>query len=101
MDMQGNVYQRALLKLVREGRISEGEIDEAVRRILRVKFILGLFERPYADPEEAKRIVKCREHIEAALEAARRSIVLLKNDGGSPTAEQGYRFTSCYRTVSG
>jgi len=81
MDMQGNVYQRALLKLVKDGRISEEEVDEAVRRILRVKFILGLFERPYADPEAAKRIVKCREHIEAALEAARKSIVLLKNDG--------------------
>ena len=81
MDMQGNVYQRALLKLVKEGRISEEEVDEAVRRILRVKFILGLFERPYADPEAAKRIVKCREHIEVALEAARKSIVLLKNDG--------------------
>jgi beta-glucosidase len=80
MDMQGKIYQRTLLHLVEEGRISEKEINEAVRRILKVKFMLGLFERPYADPETAGRIAKCREHIEAALEAARESIVLLKND---------------------
>ncbi|MEM2739507.1 MAG: glycoside hydrolase family 3 N-terminal domain-containing protein, partial [Candidatus Bathyarchaeia archaeon] len=82
MDMQGGVYQRALLQLVEEGKLSEEDIDEAVRRILKVKFMLGLFERPYADPERAERIVKCREHIEAALEIARKSIVLLKNIDG-------------------
>lgn len=81
MDMQGDVYRRTLLQLVREGRISEERINEAVRRILRIKFKLGLFERPFVDPERAKRIVKCKEHIEAALEIARKSIVLLKNDG--------------------
>jgi len=81
MDMQGDVYRRALISLVREGKISEDLIDEAVRRILRVKFKLGLFERPYVDPDRARKIIKCREHIEAALEIARKSIVLLKNEG--------------------
>jgi len=81
MDMQGDVYRRALVQLVREGRIPEGLIDDAVRRILKIKFMLGLFDRPYVDPERAKKIIKCREHLEAALEIARKSIVLLKNDG--------------------
>jgi len=81
MDMQGDVYRRTLISLVREGKISEDLIDEAVRRILRVKFKLGLFERPYVDPDRARKIIKCREHIEAALEIARKSIVLLKNEG--------------------
>ena len=81
MDMQGDVYRRALISLVREGKISEDLIDEAVRRILRVKFKLGLFERPYVDPDRARKIIKCREHIEVALEIARKSIVLLKNEG--------------------
>jgi len=81
MDMQGDVYNRALLRLVKEGRIPEESINEAVRRILRVKFMLGLFERPYVEAERAKRIVKCKEHLEAALKIARKSIVLLKNEG--------------------
>ncbi|MEM2792258.1 MAG: beta-glucosidase BglX [Candidatus Bathyarchaeia archaeon] len=81
MDMQGDVYRRTLLQLVKDGRISEDRINEAVRRILRIKFRLGLFDRPYVDPERAKYIVKCREHVEAAVEIARKSIVLLKNDG--------------------
>jgi beta-glucosidase len=81
MDMQGDVYRRSLLKLVEEGRISEDRINEAVKRILKIKFKLGLFEHPYVDPEHAKKVIKCREHLEAALEIARKSIVLLKNEG--------------------
>ncbi|MEM1507168.1 MAG: beta-glucosidase BglX [Candidatus Bathyarchaeia archaeon] len=81
MDMQGDIYQRALLYLVKEGRVSENHIDESVKRILKIKFKLGLFERPYVDPEKAARIIKCEEHIKVALEIARKSIVLLKNDG--------------------
>ncbi|MBS7648869.1 glycoside hydrolase family 3 C-terminal domain-containing protein, partial [Candidatus Bathyarchaeota archaeon] len=65
--------------LVREGRISEE--TNGVRRIIKIKLRLGLFERPYVDPERAKRIIKCKEHVEASLEAARKSIVLLKNEG--------------------
>jgi len=84
MDMQGDVYRKHLLRLVREGVVPEERIDEAVRRILTLKFRLGLFENPYADPERARRVVKCREHLEYALEAARKAIVLVKNDGVLP-----------------
>ncbi|HID30944.1 MAG TPA: glycosyl hydrolase, partial [Desulfobacterales bacterium] len=81
MDMQGDVYRRNLARLVKEGQVSEKVIDEAVKRILRIKFKLGLFERPYVDPERARTAIQSRENIETALEAARRSIVLLKNEG--------------------
>ncbi|MCD6509728.1 MAG: beta-glucosidase BglX [Thermoprotei archaeon] len=84
MDMQGDVYRRALRKLVEDGAISEKLIDDAVRRILEVKFKLGLFENPYANPERARKVVKCKEHLDFALEAARKSIVLLKNEGVLP-----------------
>jgi len=80
MDMEGDVYQKNLVRLVREGEVSEGTIDEAVRRILRIKFMLGLFDRPYVDPERASQVIQSRENLEAALELARRSIVLLKNE---------------------
>ena len=70
-----------LLRLVREGKVSEAALDRAVARNLRAKFLLGLFENPYVDPERAARVTNSREHRELAAEAARRSIVLLKNDG--------------------
>ena len=69
-----------LVNLVRDGKLSEKIIDEAVRRILRTKFWLGLFEDPFIDPEYAEKICDCEEHRRLALEAARQSIVLLKNN---------------------
>ncbi len=74
-------YMQPLVESVREGLVPMEWIDRAVSRILRLKFRLGLFERPYVDPERAGRVVHSQEHQELALEAARRSIVLLKNDG--------------------
>jgi len=71
-----------LINLVKEGKLSEDVINEAVRRILKVKFWLGLFEEPFIDPEYAEKICDCEEHRQLALEAARQSIVLLKNDNG-------------------
>jgi len=76
-----------LLTLVKKGEISEELINEAVRRVLRVKFWLGLFENRYVDPEYAERICDCEEHRKLALEAARKSIVLLKNDGTLPLSK--------------
>lgn len=67
--------------LVRTGRLDEALLDQAVRRILRAKFTLGLFENPYADPEYAEVIVNCQEHKDLALEAAKKAVILLKNDG--------------------
>jgi beta-glucosidase len=80
MDMCGNVYQSSLIQLVRKGKVSEKTLDEAVRRILSIKFRLGLFERPYVDPERPRKVIQSKEHVRTALELARRSIVLLKND---------------------
>jgi len=81
MDMMGDIYQKTLVQLVKEGRIPEKLIDESVRRILRIKFMLGLFERPYADPALSRKIILSQENVEAAREAACKSIVLLKNEG--------------------
>jgi beta-glucosidase len=72
-------YQ-ALLGLVRDGKLSEALIDRAVARNLRAKFLLGLFENPYVDPERAARVTDSVEHRALAADAARRSITLLKND---------------------
>jgi len=71
-----------LLELVREGTLPESVIDERVRPMLRAKFQLGLFEDPYVDPREAERAVREPSHRELALEAAAKTITLLKNERG-------------------
>ena len=81
MHMHGPGYAEALHELVREGTISESEIDRSVRRILEAKFRLGLFEKPLVDIERGRQVIYRPEHVATALEMARRSIVLLKNDG--------------------
>jgi beta-glucosidase len=68
-----------LPSLVKSGRISEAAIDQSLRRILTVKFELGLFENPYVDPSEAEKLVRCKEHRDLALDAARKVMTLLKN----------------------
>jgi beta-glucosidase len=73
-----------LADLVKSGRVSEAALDRCVARVLRAKFLAGLFEDPYADPDRAERVSNTPEHQALALEAARRSIVLLKNDGILP-----------------
>jgi beta-glucosidase len=73
-------YLDALPRLVKSGKLPERIIDRSVTRILRIKFMLGLFENPYQDPAVAARLAQCPEHRALALEAARQSIVLLKND---------------------
>ncbi|MDT0647155.1 glycoside hydrolase family 3 N-terminal domain-containing protein [Zunongwangia sp. F260] len=81
MDMEGGAYEAGLLDLVEEGKIDENLIDDAVKRILRVKFKMGLFEDPYrySNPELAEQI-SYEEHKEVARDIARKSIVLLKNE---------------------
>jgi beta-glucosidase len=71
-----------LADLVRSGRVSEAALDRSVARLLRAKFLAGLFENPYVDPERAEQVSNTPEHQALALDAARRSIILLKNDGG-------------------
>ena len=76
-----------ILGLVKEGKLSEKVVDEAVRRILRVKFWLGLFDEPYVDPDYAEKICGCEEHRKLALKAAREAMVLLKNSGILPLSK--------------
>jgi beta-glucosidase len=71
----------ALLRLVKEGKVPVALIDRAVARNLRAKFLLGLFENPYVDPERAARVTNSAAHRALAAVAARRSITLLKNEG--------------------
>lgn len=82
MDMQGLGYDEFLLKLVKAGKVSEKKIDDAVRRILAMKFRLGLFEDPYryCDEEREKKEILSAEHLEKARDVARKSFVLLKNN---------------------
>ncbi|HEX8353437.1 MAG TPA: glycoside hydrolase family 3 N-terminal domain-containing protein [Pyrinomonadaceae bacterium] len=71
---------KALAQLVREGKVAEATVDKAVARNLKAKFLLGLFENPYVDPERAERVTNSDAHRALAAEAARRSITLLKNE---------------------
>jgi beta-glucosidase len=80
MDMADGIYLECFPRLVKEGKIPEAVIDEAVRRILRIKFRKGLFERPYTDATIAPRVILTKEHKDAALAAAHESMVLLKNE---------------------
>ena len=91
MHMHGVYWNEYVCELVREGRIPESRIDESVRRILGVKFRLGLFEQPYADEETTMDVRLCDGHRKTALEAARKSVVLLKNDGVLPIDPQQCR----------
>ena len=84
MHMHGPEWNTFVCELVREGKISEKRIDESVRRILTAKFRLGLFEKPYADEEQSMQVRLCEEHRQTALKAARKSIVLLKNENVLP-----------------
>lgn len=82
MDLQGAVYYNYLKKSLAEGKVSQLTVDNAVRRVLKLKFQLGLFDNPYkfSDTEREKRVVFSKENREAARDMARKSIVLLKND---------------------
>ena len=84
MDMMTYGYLSHLEELVRSGAVKEAAVDEAVRNILRVKFLLGLFENPYVDVEAGKAVQYAPEHLEAARKTAEESAILLKNDGVLP-----------------
>jgi beta-glucosidase len=80
LDMMGEVYMTHLADEVRAGRVPERVVDEAVRRMLRVKFHLGLFEKPMVNPALTGDLLQTREARAAARDMARESIILLKND---------------------
>jgi len=81
LDLPGSANYRTLAEQVRSGLVQERDIDRSVGRILAVKFMLGLFDRPYADPALAQKINRCDTHRALALETARKAVILLKNDG--------------------
>jgi len=77
----GQGYLTEMVQNVEEGKVSVANIDRSVRRILKTKFLLGLFENPFVNPDKAKEIVHHPEHQIVALQAAKEGIVLLKNEG--------------------
>ena len=87
MDMVSSLYHDHLAQLVRSGEVPEAAVNEAVRRVLRVKLALGLFEHPYADESKEAGAMLRPDSITLARNAAEQSFVLLKNDtvsGGKP-----------------
>ena len=84
LDLQLANTSDGLLEQVKSGKIPEKVLDESVRRVLRLKFELGLFDEPLVDPEKAAAVVRSPEHRELAYEAACKAMTLLKNDGILP-----------------
>ncbi|CAN7212195.1 glycoside hydrolase family 3 N-terminal domain-containing protein [Brevundimonas sp. LjRoot202] len=84
MSMKSGLYMKHIPELVQSGDVPVERVDEAVRRVLMTKAALGLFENPYrgSDVRLERRVTGTREHLALAREAGRKSIVLLKNDGG-------------------
>ena len=88
-DLPDGLSYATLGKLVREGKVSEAQVDQAVRHMLELKFRAGLFENPYADAAASEKITNNPEARALALKAAQRSITLLKNDGMLPLKPEG------------
>jgi beta-glucosidase len=85
MDMVSEIYRSDLPALVRSGRLSQATVDAAVRRVLRLKYRLGLFENPYRSSDAAREraVTLTSDNRAAAREVARQTMVLLKNDRGT------------------
>jgi beta-glucosidase len=88
MDLGEDAYGKNLKQALQEELISQQDIDRAVKNILRIKFRMGLFENPYVSPEQAKKIVRSKEHKEIARQVAREGIVLLKNNNILPLSKE-------------
>ncbi len=81
-DYPHDEWQNSLKELVEEGRLKESVLDTACRRVLRAKFLLGLFENPYVDESRFNKVMHCHEHLDIAKQIARESICLLRNKDG-------------------
>jgi len=83
MDMASGSYIKNLVGLIKEGKVDQTKVDDAVRRILRVKYELGLFDDPYkySNSEREKERIYHQDHHAGVLDMAKKSIVLLKNEG--------------------
>lgn len=93
MDMCSMVYLKNLPNLVRAGKVSEARLNDAVRRVLRIKFAVGLFESPYADPNASQAVHLLPESLATMRHLAAKSMVLLKNNGILPLCSD--RLTIC------
>ncbi|KGP83763.1 MULTISPECIES: glycoside hydrolase family 3 N-terminal domain-containing protein [unclassified Paenibacillus] len=80
MEMSGYMYRKHLGQALDQRLIGEQELDTAVRRVLEMKFRLGLFEQPFVDPDFAEQVIGCEEHIQLARQVALEGIILLKNE---------------------
>ena len=91
MDMCSNAFIKQLANLVKNGRVSQEDIDTACRRVLEAKYKLGLFDDPYrfCEPKRLKTDLYTAEHRKAARDMAAETFVLLKNDGVLPLKKQG------------
>lgn len=88
MDMHSQCFIENLKDLVISGKVSEDVLNSAVRNVLRIKFAAGLFDHPYVDETLNEKVLLCKEHLDAALDAALKSIVLLKNNGVLPLSKK-------------
>jgi beta-glucosidase len=89
MELPDPDCYQTIPQLIHDGKLAMATVDQAVSRVLYAKFALGLFENPYVDPDKAERLTNSQEHRQLAAEAARRSIVLLKNEGGILPLDRG------------
>jgi beta-glucosidase len=80
MEMVSRLYNQHGAELLKSGKLTQATIDEAVRRILRIKFRLGLFDHPFADEARERAVILSPQNLAAAREIAARSMVLLKNE---------------------
>jgi beta-glucosidase len=81
-DFGHDVFQQALIDCIHENTLSATDLDRAIRSVLRVKFMLGLFDRPLVDPSLSDRTYRSQAHLAVSLRTARESMTLLKNDKG-------------------
>ena len=94
MDMESNAYVQYLAELVREGKVDEAKVNDAARRIIRVKFMLGLFDDPYkfCDEKREQETIGKKEFQDGVLDMAKKSIVLLKNENNMlPLKKEGLK----------
>lgn len=89
MELPHDQSNHTLLQQIKNGQVGEATLDKAVARILKMKFLLGLFEDPYVDPNEAERVSETKESARLALRAAHEAITLLKNENNLLPLDRG------------
>lgn len=80
-DFSHEKWREGIVRLIGQGRMDRAVVEQAARRVLRIKFLLGLFENPYGDEKRESEVLKCPAHLELAERIADESLVLLKNQG--------------------